>query len=534
MRSASIKNALTAWSLANLCFLSAWHAVLYPELNGYHLKFPPRSVNLLALILDVLTLAVLFWAGATMTRKYRGRLSTLARYSFLFATFFALSSVGRQLYGPLTSTAFLRVLGRTGLVLVILIAFSLLALVLRRWTSQLVSIARIVILVFLPFAFVTFSLTAGALVKATSPVATAMGNSATGAVHLPQTSDRVLWVIFDELDYHATFEARPASLDLPELDRLRRESFFASTAYPPAGRTLLSMPALITGKLVSAAREGSPSELSLTFADENKPVPWSQQPNIFSRVQALGVATAIVGWYHPYCRVIGNSLTKCWWEATDAEDSHSPYLYQSMGDYALRSVYTVPLLREVLSKRVRRHKKVEVDYVEFLERVRVHAKGMAADASVSLTLLHFPIPHPNCAYDRLKKEYRYDNRCNYFDSLALVDRTLGDLRLVLENAGLWDKTTLLLSSDHWWRINLWRNEGRWTAEEAAVSGNQIDNRIPFLLKLKNQREGMTYGKAFNTIVTHDLILALLRGELATPREVAVWIDQHGALQKTPY
>jgi hypothetical protein len=391
-----------------------------------------------------------------------------------------------------------------------------------------------VILAFLPFAFVTFSLTVGALVKATSPVATAMSNSATGAVHLSQTSDRVLWVIFDELDYHATFEARPASLDLPELDRLRRESFFASTAYPPAGATLLSMPALITGKLVSAAREASSSELSLTFADETKPVPWSQQPNIFSRVQALGGATAIVGWHHPYCRVIGKSLTKCWWEATEAENSQSLYLYQSMADYALRSAYTVPLLRDVLMRRVRRHRSFEVDYVEFLERVRVHAKEMAADASLSLTLLHFPIPHPSCAYDRLKKEYRYDNRCNYFDNLALVDRTLGDLRLVLESGGLWDKTTLVVSSDHWWRINVWRNEGRWTAEEAAVSGNQIDNRIPFLLKLKNQREGMTYGKAFNTIVTHDFILALLRGELATPREVAVWFDQHSTLQKTPY
>lgn len=205
-----------------------------------------------------------------------------------------------------------------------------------------------------------------------------------------------------------------------------------------------------------------------------------------------------------------------------------------MGDYALRSVHTVPLLRDVLARQVRRHKRVEVDYVEFVERVRAHAKEMTADGSLTLTLLHFPIPHPDCAYDRVKKEYRYDNRCNYFDSLALVDRTLGELRLVLENAGLWDKTTILVSSDHWWRINVWRNEGRWTAEEAAISGNQIDNRIPFLLKLKHQREGMTYDRAFNTIVTHDLILGVLRGELTTPQEVAVWLGQRGALQKTPY
>jgi hypothetical protein len=534
MKSAALKNALTAWSLANLCFLTAWRAVLYPEFNGYHLKFPPRSINLFALVFDVLILSLIFWAGAILTGKYRDRLLTLARYSFLFAAFFALSSVGRQLYGPLTATAFVRLLGRTGLVLVIFVALSLLVLVLRRWTPQLVSVARAVVLVLLPFAFLTFSLTAVTLVKATVPVTITANSSVNSALPPRQPNDRVLWVIFDELDYHATFEARPVSLDLPELDRLRRESFFASSAYPPAGATVLSLPALITGRLVSATRETSPDELTLTFADENRPVPWSRQPNIFSRVQALGGATAVVGWHHPYCRVIGNSLAKCWWDATDAEDSHSPRLYQSMGDYALRSVYTVPILRDVLARQVRRHKRVEVDYVEFVERVRAHAKEMAADGSLTLTLLHFPIPHPDCAYDRVKKEYRYDNRCNYFDSLALVDRTLGELRVVLENAGLWDKTTLLVSSDHWWRINVWRNEGRWTAEEAAISGNQIDNRIPFLLKLKNQREGMTYDQAFNTIVTHDLILAVLRGELATPREVAVWLSQRGGIQKTPY
>jgi hypothetical protein len=534
MKSAALRNALTAWSLANLCFLTAWRAVLYPEFNGYHLKFPPRSINLLALMLDVLLLAVLLWAGAALARKYRGRLLQFARYCFLFAVFFALSSVGRQLYGPLTAAAFVRVLGRGGFVIAVLIALSLLVIVLWRWTPQLVSSARIVILVLLPFAFVTLSLTAVTLLKTNSPTAPAFNNSANAAIQQPRIDNRVVWVIFDELDYHATFAARPASLDLPELDRLRRESFFASTAYPPAGATTLSMPALITGRLVSAAHEISPNELSLTFADENKLVPWSRQPNIFSRVQALGGTTAIVGWHHPYCRVIGNSLTQCWWDVTEAEDHHSPRFCQSMGDYALRSLYTAPLLREVLARQVRRHKRVEVDYVEFLERVRAHAKEIAAESSLSLTLLHLPIPHPDCAYDRLRKEYRYDNRCNYFDSLALVDRTLGELRQVLESAGLWDKTTVLVSTDHWWRINIWRNEGRWTPEEAAVSGNQIDNRIPFLLKLKNQREGMIYDRPFNTIVTHDLILALLGGDLTTPREVATWIDQRPALQKTPY
>src|SRR2546423_46880 len=46
---------------------------------------------------------------------------------------------------------------------------------------------------------------------------------------------RVVWLMFDELDQRITFEARPPGLELPELDRLRRESLYADAARPPAG-----------------------------------------------------------------------------------------------------------------------------------------------------------------------------------------------------------------------------------------------------------------------------------------------------------
>src|SRR5262249_24445733 len=57
---------------------------------------------------------------------------------------------------------------------------------------------------------------------------------------------RVVWLVFEELDQRITFEARPAGLELPELDRLRRESLYADTARPPAAPGELTIPALIT------------------------------------------------------------------------------------------------------------------------------------------------------------------------------------------------------------------------------------------------------------------------------------------------
>jgi len=45
----------------------------------------------------------------------------------------------------------------------------------------------------------------------------------------PANKPRLVWILFDELAYKQTFEARDASLQLPNLDRLRNESTIYTT-----------------------------------------------------------------------------------------------------------------------------------------------------------------------------------------------------------------------------------------------------------------------------------------------------------------
>jgi hypothetical protein len=49
--------------------------------------------------------------------------------------------------------------------------------------------------------------------------------------------------------------------------------------------------------------------------------------------------------------------------------------------------------------------------------------------------------------------------------------------------------------------------------------------VPFLLKLAGQTTRLDYNRRFNTVMTHDLILSILRGELQDPESVARWLDQ---------
>ena len=82
----------------------------------------------------------------------------------------------------------------------------------------------------------------------------------------------------------------------------------------------------------------------------------------------------------------------------------------------------------------------------------------------------------------------------------------------MESDGIWDKTTVLITSDHPYR------------SAAAIDG-KMDPRIPYFLKLACQKDTYGYARPFNAVLTHDLVLAILRDELAHPKEVADWLDR---------
>jgi hypothetical protein len=106
---------------------------------------------------------------------------------------------------------------------------------------------------------------------------------------------RVVWMIFDELDYRLAFEQRPPGVRLPALDRFREESICATNANSPGDNTTLSMPALISGRRLSAAEPASASDLSVTLADTGETNLWTHLPSVFEAAQEAGFNTALLG-----------------------------------------------------------------------------------------------------------------------------------------------------------------------------------------------------------------------------------------------
>jgi arylsulfatase A-like enzyme len=94
----------------------------------------------------------------------------------------------------------------------------------------------------------------------------------------------------------------------------------------------------------------------------------------------------------------------------------------------------------------------------------------------------------------------------------LADKELGQLRRAMETSGQWDKTWLIISADH---------------SLGSTLIDRHDTRVPFIVKPPGANEAIIYSPKINTIVTHDLILAILRGEITGQRALVPWLDEHG-------
>jgi hypothetical protein len=324
------------------------------------------------------------------------------------------------------------------------------------------------------------------------------------AARVPETSrPRIVWIIFDELDYRLSFIDRPSNVPMQSFDRLRAGSMFAENAISPASDTIPSVPSLLTGKSLTTVEPQSPSTV---FFDG---VPDAGQPTIFSSVHGMGANAAVVGWYLPYCRLFSRDLAACSAHGFENELSEAGSTFAESLGIQLQSVFAYGNRTLLGQSPMSKHR------VEMLNNTHAEALRAVADPTLNLVFLHLPVPHAPYLYDRFSYTFpkRYLGVGSYFDNLVLADLFLGDFREAMTTAGLWDKTTVLVTSDHPNRMSL------------SVDG-QEDPRVPFLLKMAGQTKGVTYDPVLRTIVTKPLIEAILDRKITTTEDAITWLTAH--------
>jgi hypothetical protein len=498
--SKTLRDLLIALSLASLFFMSGWQVLLNPQhYTYYHWKYHPGFKEYAALTINVLLLAAVFWGAMILVRRSGKRWwLKAAHWAFLLSLLVPINSFRLQIFDPLNPSSRNR-LG-TALLIGVYLVLLLSAVVLKRQREKIIRGAAIVVLILFPFFLIALFQGAWLTIKYRS-------NAELSRIELqapPLNTDndgtrRVVLLVFDELDQRKAFIERQAGLELPEFDRLREEAIFATAAYPPSSETLLSLPSFTIGEQVSRAVAMRPNELMLTLKRSNEEVTWSTVPNVFSAARADGFDTALVGWYHPYCRVLGNSLTSCFWEpVVDAISPirGEPTVRKSMSYWTQTALFRIPGMFRLLESGYERER-CEAHTEEYL-RILEQAKLVARKGEYGLTLLHFPIPHHPFIYDRSRNALSSDPDRAYEDNLVLADRTLGEIRREMETAGLWENTTIIVTSDHPWR---------------TPKDGKVDARVPFILKLARQNTGVTHDDVFNSALTAQLIHAILNQDL---------------------
>ena len=515
-----LKDIGIALSLANLCFFSVWSELLPGALRHYFMEEPPAREHFPALILNVLALATAFWVGRVLQRgRFSSRLSGAARWMFLIAALVALNGVRVQFPQLSLSKLAPRSAGPVWFILGVLLGL-LGVSGLFRWNRRIIRAAVAVVLMLLPFVVLTFSQALWSGIKYEAAFAEFGVQPLAQLVKPPDMrGPRVLWLLFDELDQRVTFEARPINVKMPEIERLRKEAVYATDAYPPAGSSMLSIPALITGRVVLRGQPERANELLITFGDTRHPVGWSTQPNIFGEARAFGMNSALIGWYHPYCRLIGSSLTTCSWYSHPVFSSKTDpggNISRRMLNQVFRLVDRLPLVRRIGLEKLfggdREKQERELHLTHYLSML-AQAKEAATDPKLNLIFVHWPIPHLPGIYNRGIRAFSVDGNVGYLDNLELVDHTLGELRRAMEAAGMWEDTTILLTADHWWLSSL-------------EFDGKVDHRVPFILKLRGQNRETVYSEPFNSALAYELTLDVLRGNVSSVHSIVTWLDTH--------
>lgn len=493
-------------SAANLLSLPVWANILY-----YSKSLPPPARNTyLGAVLMVCSFAcVIFVAWSLLRRVPEPWPSRIAAASSFGIMVIVLNTLRRAYlprlnldaldrFGPSVKLTLLGVVGLVG------VAVCLLAIVRRAWLLRRALGAGLIISV--PFSVVTLG-QSGFVYLNTAPVDV---SASLAPRHASRPSSRVLLMIFDEADQRFIESVR-AKVALPELDRIERESLYATSAYPPARDTVLSIPSLTTGRFIQKTEVSYYGTVKLWWSEATKPVPWSDAETLFSEARQMGYNTAVAGWYLSYCPNLHHVLTMC-----ERAPFGGPFLgtvsvlrnprasvLQSAVGSAMVTLHSIPLVERYLQ---RLYLATNEEHKETYEFVLANGIRFATDPLVGLGMIHWPIPHRPGIAD--ESGAFVDRGGSYEGNILLVDRTLAKLREAMEIAGLWDRTIMLITSDHWLR----------------TSGSP-DRRVPFVVRFPGQ-EGVEYRQEFNNILLNAAIPAILAGKINSPRQLAAWLDNH--------
>ncbi len=519
--------ALGALSFAGLVLISDTQSIIYSADAG-HVYFAPALTGWTVLLNFFAALLTITTAGIAVWRFWPRRFAAegLALLLYVLAILVPL-----LLKGPLGLFYAFWVWYRV----VAFLTVALIYAIRRRWLLPLVSYGLLFCLGFLPVGLIPaiHMQFAGNLAEAMSARPSPAPPVDAGA----KRPERIVWIIFDEFDYRLAFESRHPGLHLPALDALRRESVFLSDARPAGLWTIDTIPAYLTGKPFRRVLPAGPGSLELFPSPSGPPYLLDARQTLFGRLASQGARISISGYYHPYPRLLRELNVDAEWFYN--VDSSPAVLTQEVYN---RSGFVTGLRVQLLShpawlhglpysvgERITRatdqlkHEAAAASQAGGLASLMPSAIKAASDPSYDLVFVHLPIPHPPGVAGKLGQWVNQPlTGVAYLDNLIVADGFVAALRQSLSDSGLWDRTNLIVTSDHALRPSVWTGRDQWIGDPAML-GRSERGRIPFFFKPAGGGPGAGIASPVPLLCLHDFVLAVAAGEIRGVAQAQSWI-----------
>ena len=329
----------------------------------------------------------------------------------------------------------------------------------------------------------------------------------------PRSSGRIVWILFDELSYELTLQHPPSGQSFPNFESLRAKSISFGDIEPAGYFTDRVIPSILSGQRIDRIKSTLNGKLLDFDPKQNRWAPYDPNASLFGQAYRQGWNPAASGWYNPYCRLFSQVLTTCFWtpfktlslQSLGGSDDKSVWA----NAWVLPHEYLGRLLGQRNSASITGQQKVE-DY----QSLTLHAASLIDNGRLHMIFLHLPVPHPPGSYNRRTRQLCACG--DYLDNLSLADETLGQLRKEIDVSPWASETTIIISSDHSWRVPYWKQNPGWTSQEERVSRGQFDPRPVFLIHFANQSTGANIDASLNEIREHDIVSAMLSGEIRSP------------------
>ena len=335
---------------------------------------------------------------------------------------------------------------------------------------------------------------------------------------------RIIWILLDEFSYDQSFGHRQSSVLLPHFDAFAQQSTLFTEVQPVGYRTETVVPSLLVGRRVAQVRSDYNGMLSLRLANQSHWTHFSADASIFGEARRLGWSTGIAGWYNPYCRILGSVLDSCYWTFADPMRNGLSGRQPAIAN-ALAILPLLQLASPIFHLKQEDGVSDNLHLADY-QRLMAQAAALLENERIRMLMVHLPVPHPPGIYDRRSGTFRQGG--TYLDNLALADRALGKVLEELRGTKSWEHTTVMVSSDHSWRVPIWRREAGWTSEEEAASQGRFDPRPLLMIHFPGQTTGDRITRPTSALAEHDMLDAMLRGEMGSAQELRSWPAQRPA------